>query len=150
MQTRKILLADDDESVRRMVGRVLESEDYEVLLACNAEEAIKRTLTGAPDLVLLDLNMPGKDGWAAFELIDRIRPFVPVIVITARPNQYGYATQVGVDALMEKPLDLAILLTTIRDLLAESERDRVKRLTDRSFTTACLSPAAGGQPAGKA
>ena len=111
---RRILLADDDESVRIMVGRVLESEDYEVVLARTGREAISRALSGAPDLVLLDITMPDKNGWEAFELIDRIHPFVPVIVITARPNQHDYATQVGIDALMEKPLDLALLLKTIR------------------------------------
>ena len=55
---RRILLADDDESVRIMVGRVLESEDYEVVLARTGREAISRALSGAPDLVLLDITMP--------------------------------------------------------------------------------------------
>jgi two-component system response regulator GlrR len=141
---RRILLADDDESVRKMVGRVLESEDYDVLLAQTGREAISKVLSGSPDLVLLDIKMPERNGWEAFELIDRIHPFMPVIVITARPNQREYATQVGIDALMEKPLDLALLLKTIRDLLDESDRERIRRLTDRSFTTACLSSAGKG------
>jgi len=143
---RRILLADDDESVRKMVGRVLESEGYDVLLAQTGREAIAKALSGSPDLILLDIKMPDRNGWEAFELIDRIHPFVPVIIITARPNQHEYATQAGIDALMEKPLDLALLLITIRDLLDESDRDRVQRLTDRNFTTACLS-AAGKGPA---
>ena len=127
-----------------MVGRVLESEDYEVVLARTGREAISRALSGAPDLVLLDITMPDKNGWEAFELIDRIHPFVPVIVITARPNQHDYATQVGIDALMEKPLDLALLLKTIRELLDESDQQRVKRLTDRDFSTHYLSHAGTG------
>lgn len=147
---RRILLADDDESVRKMVGRVLESEDYEVVLAQTGREAITKALSGAPDIVLLDLNMPDKNGWEAFELIDRIHPFVPVIVITARPNQHQYATQVGVDVLMEKPLDLDVLLKTIRELLDESDRDRVKRLTSRDFSTAYLTNVGQGQAAGEA
>jgi DNA-binding response OmpR family regulator len=145
---RRILLADDDESVRKMVGRVLELEEYEVLLAQTGREAISKALSGDPDLVLLDINMPEKNGWEAFELIDRIHPFVPVIVITARPNQHEYATQVGIDALMEKPLDLNVLLKTIQDLLEESDLERIKRLTDRNFATAFLSPAATGHSEG--
>jgi len=135
---RRILLADDDESVRKMVGRVLESEDYEVLLAQTGREAIIRALSSSPDLVLLDINMPDKNGWEAFELIERIHPYVPVIVITARPNQHEHATQVGIDALMEKPLDLELLLKTIHSLLDESDRDRIRRLSDRHFATAHL------------
>lgn len=136
---KRILLADDDESVRIMVGRVLESEGYEVLLADGGREAVAQALAGSPNLILLDINMPDKDGWKTFELIDRVRPLMPVIVITARPNQHDYATRVGIDALMEKPLDLEVLLKTIRDLLNESERDRLRRLTNSNFETAYLS-----------
>jgi DNA-binding response OmpR family regulator len=144
MNTRRILLADDDESVRRMVGRVLESEHYVVLQARTGREAISAALSGAPDLVLLDIGMPEKDGWEAFELIDRIRPFVPVIVITGRASQRDRATQAGIDALMEKPLDLTALLKTIHDLLGQSDLERVHRLTDRHFTTTYLAPAGNG------
>ena len=146
---KRILLADDDESVRKMVGRVLETEDYDVLLAQTGREAIVKALSCSPDLVLLDINMPDKNGWEAFELIDRMHPFVPVIVITARPNQYEYATQAGIDALMEKPLDLEVLLKTIRDLLDESDRDRMRRLTNREFRTHYLSNVGDGETTGK-
>ena len=118
------------------------------MLAQTGREAITKALSGSPDLVLLDINMPDKNGWEAFELIDRMHPFVPVIVITARPNQQEYATQVGIDALMEKPLDLEVLLKTIRDLLDESDRDRVRRLTSREFRTSYLSNVDKGEVAG--
>jgi DNA-binding response OmpR family regulator len=138
---KRILLADDDESVRRMVARVLESEGYDVLLAQTGREAFNRALSGSPDLILLDVNMPDQNGWEAFEWIERTRPLLPVIVITAKPNQHARATRTGIDALMEKPLDLALLLETIRNLLNESEQQRLKRLTDVNFSTAYLSPA---------
>jgi DNA-binding response OmpR family regulator len=146
---KRILLADDDESVRRMLGRVLESEDYDVLPAQSGREAITKSLTGSPDLVLLDINMPDKNGWEALDWIDRRHPLVPVIVITARSNQREYATQAGIDALMEKPLDLPLLLKTIRALLEEPEPERIKRLTDRNFATACLAHAGTGKPKGE-
>ncbi len=142
---RRILLADDDESVRKMVGRVLESEDYEVMLAQTGREAIIRALSSSPDLVLLDLNMPDKNGWEAFELIERIHPHVPVIVITARPNQHERATQAGIDALMEKPLNLELLLKTIRSLLDQSDQDRIRRLSDQHFTTTVMGHVAEGK-----
>lgn len=132
---RRILLADDDESVRKMVGRVLESEDYEVLLAQTGCEAMNKALTGSPDLVLLDISMPDKDGWEAYHLIDRLQPLVPVIVITARPNEHQHAFEVGVDAIMEKPLDLAELLKMIRDLLDRSDLNRARKLLDAERET---------------
>lgn len=141
---KRILLADDDESVRRMVARVLETEGYDVLMAQSGREAVSRALASVPDLILLDITMPDKNGWEAIDTIEQTRPFIPVIVITARPNQQEHATQAGIDALMEKPLDLVVLLKTIRDLLNEPEPARIKRLSDQNFATAYLSPAADG------
>lgn len=131
-----ILLADDDDAVRHTLGRVLQSEQYEVLLARTGREAATQFLhIGPPDLVLLDLNMPDKDGWEAFHLISQLDQLVPVIIITARPRQHEKAVELGVDALMEKPLDLPLLLSTIKDLLAESGKARVERLTNPAVAT---------------
>ena len=134
-----ILLADDDPSVRRMVGRVLETEGYEVVPASTGDEAVSRFLNGPPDLVLLDLNMPEKDGWEAWHLMSSLHPMVPAIVITARPNQYDCANRLRIDALMEKPLDLHLLLKTISQLLAESDMERLDRLSAPGFTTRLLN-----------
>jgi DNA-binding response OmpR family regulator len=140
MQTKKILLADDDAGVREMVGRVLESEHYEVMPARTGREAARKFIMERPDLVLLDLNMPDRDGWEAFDLMNSTRHLVPVIIITARPQQYDHAADLGVDALMEKPLDLQLLLRTIAGFLAESDSERVNRLTSRDFKTVWLGP----------
>jgi len=150
---KRIMIAEDEPSIRESLARVLESEAYDVESANTGEEAIAKFHARPCDLVLLDLNMPAKDGWAAFEGISRLRPLVPVIVITARPDQYERAVGVGVDALMEKPLDLPLLLQCLRDLLAEPEAARVDRLTRRNFAIrdlsgACDSPP--GTPGGKA
>jgi len=136
-----ILLAEDDSAVRTYLGRVLHSEGYAVVEAENGCEAVTEFISAAPDLILLDLNMPEKDGWAAFQLIQQIHPLVPIIVITARPNQYERARSLGVDALMEKPLDFPLLLKTIAELLAESDSDHITRVTDRKFKTALLKVA---------
>ncbi|MGO9585290.1 MAG: response regulator [Limisphaerales bacterium] len=137
----KILLADDDAGVREMLGRVLESEHYDVVPARTGRETAAKFIADVPNLVLLDLNLPDRDGWDAYDLMNQTHPFVPVIVITARPQQYELAAKLGIDALMEKPLNLPLLLATITDLLAESETERIQRLTDPGFKTAYL-----GQP----
>lgn len=141
---KKILLADDDPGVRNTLRRVLESENYEVVTSANGRETWAKFTEELPDLVLLDLNMPDRDGWEVFKSISAERPLVPVIVITARPQQYDQAAYLGVDAIMEKPLDLPCLLKTIAQYLAESEKERVHRLTRPDFHTVLL-PEPGNQ-----
>ncbi len=140
---KSILLSDDDRSVRELLGRVLESEHYEVVYAKTGREAVARFHAGPPDLVLLDLNMPEQDGWEVFGQICAKDPLVPVIVITARPEQHRQAIELGIDALMEKPLDLPLLLDTIRTLLEETESERVRRLTAPDYQTVLLHDAGG-------
>lgn len=134
----RILVADDDALVRGSLAAVLESEGFDVDEACDGHEAVKQSLAKAPDLILLDLNMPGWDGWTAFRQLDRVRPRVPVIVITARPNQYERAVKLGVDAFMEKPLNFHALLPAIRQLIAEDTDRYLRRNLDRNFVTARL------------
>ena len=129
---RTILLADDDASIRTMVGRVLEAESYNVFFAKNGREAARRFKTDPPDLVLLDLNMPVKSGWDTFERLTAANPLLPIIIITARPNQLFSALASGVGALMEKPLDFPTLLETIRTLLAEPAEKRLARIAGKS------------------
>jgi two-component system, OmpR family, response regulator len=126
-----ILLMDDDPSVREMVGRVLVGEGYLVLSAASGAEALRLAAAAHIDLALLDLNMPGQSGWDTFERLTSEDPLLAVIVITARPQQLFTAVNAGVGALLEKPLNFTKLLTTMRDLLAESPEVRLARLTGK-------------------
>jgi CheY-like chemotaxis protein len=112
-----ILLADDDAAIRQTLGQVLILEQYGVVFASTGREAAAKFISHLPDLVLLDLNMPDRDGWDAFALMNSTHPKVPIIVITARPHQQERATSSGVAALMEKPLDIPLLLEAIRKFL---------------------------------
>jgi len=124
--------------VRGSLAAVLESEGFVVDEAQNGIETVNHALAHTPDLVLLDLNMPHWDGWTAFNQLDRVTPLLPVIVITARPNQYEKAVRLGVDAFMEKPLNIPILLRAIRRLTSEDENRHVRRITNHSFVTELL------------
>jgi DNA-binding response OmpR family regulator len=135
---KKILLADDDAAVRRTLGEVLASEQYDVAVAATGRATAAKFMADLPDLVLLDLDLPDRDGWDVFELITGPHPSVPVIIITAKSRQYQRAAKLRVDALMEKPLDIPLLLKAIRDYLAESETERVRRLARPDFKTAFL------------
>jgi CheY-like chemotaxis protein len=137
----RILIADDDSLVRGSLAAVLESEGYVVDEARNGIEAVTRAIEHLPDLVLLDLNMPHWDGWTAFSQLDRVTPLLPVIVITARPNQYEKAVRLGVDAFMEKPLNIPVLVDAIKRLTSEDEKRHVRRITDPAFVTQLLGGA---------
>lgn len=119
-----VLVVDDDANIRESLAALLRLERYEVRLAENGRTAVRQFLDGPPDLVLLDLNMPDTDGWQAFEIMARLAPYVPVIVITARPYQARRAAEAGIDMLLEKPLDIPMLLETIHSLLATPEKSR--------------------------
>jgi CheY-like chemotaxis protein len=138
---KKILLVDDDPGVRRMLQRVLEEEDFFVVTAANGLEALERGQASAPDLVLLDLNLPVQNGWDTLKRLADEVPVLPVIIITARPNQLFPALASGAGALMEKPLDLPKLLRTIRQLLAEPADSRLARMAGKRTEFHYLPPA---------
>ncbi len=130
-QKETILLVDDEPAIRQMLSRLMAGEGYTVVQAINGAEALELASHLDFDLVLLDLSMPGVDGWDIFEQITSKKPLLPVIIITARPNQRFTALAAGVGALMEKPLDLQKLMLTIRQLLDEPNEIRVARLAGR-------------------
>ena len=127
----KILVVDDEPAIRQMLTRLLTGEGYNVLPATNGNEALEFASHADFDLVLLDLNMPGLDGWDTFEQLTSKKPLLPIIVITARPNQRFTALAAGSGALMEKPLDLQKLFLTIRNLLDEPDDVRIARMAGR-------------------
>lgn len=131
-KAKRILLVDDDPAVRSALAQVLAEEGYTVLCGANGDEALQAA-DDAIDLVLLDLNMPIRNGWDTFERLTAQHPLVPVIIITARPNQLFTALSAGVGALMEKPLDFPVLLESIRDLLDEPDGVRLARLAGRTM-----------------
>ena len=128
---KKILLVDDEHAIRQMLTRLLTGEGYDVLSAASGSEALELAGREGFDLALLDLNMPGLDGWDTFEQLTAKNPILPVIVITARPNQRFTGLAAGIGALMEKPLDLQKLMFSIRDLLDEPDDVRIARMAGR-------------------
>ena len=124
----KILVVDDDASVRESLRRVLEDAGYQVALAADGREAVEQFEVGHVDLLLLDIGLPVKNGWDAFERITNEAPVLPIIIITGQANQHDMAVAAGVGALMEKPLDVTGLLDTMQELLVEPIESRLLRL----------------------
>ncbi len=137
----KVLLVDDDPSVVAALSGVLRGEGYDVIQAFDGHEAIEHfhSIAGA-DIVLLDLNLPRKSGWDIFERLTTINPLMPVIIITARPDQHPIALAAGAAGLMEKPLEIRLLLATMRRLLAEPPQARLARISGRAPCLCVLHP----------
>ena len=117
-----ILIVDDDSSVRLMLARVLSDEGYGVLTAANGVDALGLASTMTFDLILLDLTMPGINGWETLKELcaKSLAPSGSVIIITARPNQQAAAAAAGVAAVLEKPLDFPRLIQTVGEVLAKN------------------------------
>ncbi len=128
----KVLLVDDEPRICAALAGALMSEGYEVVYFDNSDEAIREFHYGSFDIVLLDLRMPGKDGWETLEQLTWSRPSLPVIIITALPDQQAAALAAGVGALLEKPVDIPVLLETMQRLLSEPIEARLARIAGKS------------------
>jgi DNA-binding response OmpR family regulator len=125
--TKKILVVDDENSIRKALSKVLYAEDYEVVAAETGQEAIERFKSEKFDLVLLDLGLPLKDGRDILIWLAQVDLLLPVIIITGQFKQRELAEKLGADAIMQKPLDVPRLLQTIRELMNEPMESRTRR-----------------------
>lgn len=121
----KILVVDDHPSNVELLTQFLETSGYEVRTAANGEQALRAVSQDRPDLVIMDLNMPGLAGWETTQLLKRNpqTQHIPVIVVTADNSRSAYqrAMDVGCTAYHVKPVDLWDLAATISTLLKPSE-----------------------------
>jgi DNA-binding response OmpR family regulator len=113
-----ILLVDDDALLRRSLAFNLEKAGYRVSAAATAEDALAQLRLDAPDLVLLDIGLPGIDGLDALHRI-RLQLAVPVILLTARRREFDQVVglESGADDYVTKPFDIDVLLARIRAVL---------------------------------
>ena len=118
-----ILLIDEDLMVRQALGQALAMENYHVVPVANRYEALLEIEQHRIDIVLLDLNSSGKNGWETFLHLAALQPNLPVVVMTARPEQASSNTQ-RVDVLLEKPLNLPVLLHTLDSLAPQPPKPR--------------------------
>jgi DNA-binding NtrC family response regulator len=132
---KKILLIDDDPAVRHVLVRILADEDYGTISAVDGGAGLIYATGVKVDLILMDLKIPEKDGWASFQELSNLYPQVPVILMTAQSHQLFPAVASGASALLEKPLDFDRLISTIRLLLEESPE--VRQMKQKAHQSAC-------------
>jgi DNA-binding NtrC family response regulator len=131
---KRILLADDDSSVRDSLKKVLQEAGYEVICAIDGEDAERKATSQPVDLLLLDLDMPGQNGWNVFGVINSQNPLLPVVIISGLINQANADLMPGVSAFLEKPIEVPVLLKTIQELLEESVQARLRKITSHLQT----------------
>jgi DNA-binding response OmpR family regulator len=120
--SKHILLVDDDALMRRSLAYNLEQAGFQASAAANAEDALLQARQNPPDLVLLDIGLPGMDG------LDAIRHFkeqsrVPVIFVTARRRNLDEVVglELGADDYITKPFDVDVLVAHIKAVLRRNE-----------------------------
>ena len=114
----KILIVDDEAAILLALERLLTLENYQVLTAATAQEALQRVNDHQIALALVDLNLPDTTGWDVCRQIETLSPATRVMIITAQPDQHLHPLANAIDGLMEKPLDLPTLLRTIHTLIS--------------------------------
>jgi DNA-binding response OmpR family regulator len=119
-----ILLVDDDESLRQVMTQFLAQEGYRVIAAGSGAEALRLFYSERPEAVLLDLMMPGMDGW---EVCARLRELsdAPILLVTARTSQEDKLRgfRLGIDDYLSKPFSLAELAARLQAVLSRSKKN---------------------------
>ena len=114
---KKILVVDDEKNIRSLYEKELQDEGYAVTLAGNGKEALERFGSDRPDLVVLDIRMPGMDGLEALGKLLAEDPKVPVVLNSAYSSYKDNFLSWSADAYVVKSSDLTELKATIRRLL---------------------------------
>jgi CheY-like chemotaxis protein len=117
---KKILVVEDVEFNRDLMVQLLE-DNYEVVTAVDGQEGLERAQSGRPDLILMDLSLPGVDGWEATRRI-KANPalrHIPVIAVSAHAmtGDEQRARDSGCDDYISKPIDEEILFAKLREFL---------------------------------
>jgi CheY-like chemotaxis protein len=115
----KVLVVDDERQIRNLLKEFLTSEAYEVILASNGKEAIDITEREHPEVILLDLKMPGIGG---IEVCQRLKEdpktqFIPIIVVTGYVDNKTHAIEAGADDFIHKPINLSELGFRVKSIL---------------------------------
>jgi len=129
----RILIADDEAAIREFVAQILSEVGYEVLQAGNGEEVLATTRERHPDLILLDLNMPGLDGIQTCQRLraDNATRNTPVLVVSGLDAKSALEESIiaGADDFLAKPIDAFELVVRVRSMLVTRNiHDEEKRV----------------------
>ena len=122
----KILVVDDEQEIRNLLDHFLKDQGYEVVLASDGNQALKLTAEENPQVIILDIKMPGLDGLEVCKLLkdNEQTRLIPIIVITGFEDNKMEALNRGADDFVNKPFDMAEIAIRVKSAL------RIRHLTD--------------------
>lgn len=131
----KILIAEDDANTRQALHEVMDREGFEVVEAANGREALDLFQSARPDIICLDVMMPGMDGYEVCRRIRQVDEKVPVLFLTAKAEEIEkvLGLELGADDYMTKPFGVKEVLARIRAILRRSGLLRSPGIGDDSF-----------------
>lgn len=126
---RSVLIVDDETNIRKMLGSLLRSEGFGVHEAASADEGLAGVRELEPDVVLIDLAMPGRSGLEALPQLIEAAPEVPVVMMSGRAtlSDAVQATRLGAYHFLEKPLSPEAVLLTLRSAIELRRTREVNR-----------------------
>ena len=118
----RVLLVEDDRDIAEPLARALTREGYDVTAAGDGRVALNEVLDSPPDLIILDIGLPGMDGLDVCRHVRDVRPHVPILMLTARDGELETVAglDAGADDYVTKPFRLSELLARIRAMLRRS------------------------------
>ena len=122
----KVLIADDEHNIRHILDFSLNAEGFDVIAVHNGEDAFTMAVTEAPDLIILDVMMPGQGGVETCRILkeDRRTADIPVILLTARAAREDRETglSAGADDYITKPFSPQKLVATVQGILGSTSK----------------------------
>jgi DNA-binding NtrC family response regulator len=125
-ESARILIVDDDESIRKVLKTILEEEGYRIDTAANGKEAIRKSYKKFYNLALIDIRLPDMEGTKLLKRIKETMPKMRKIILTGYPSIQNAieAVNQGADGYIVKPFDMDKVLTTIKEQLKKQEEEK--------------------------
>jgi two-component system, response regulator RegA len=138
----RVLVIDDDEVLLNVVGRALRAAGFQVISATSAEEGLERFMAVKPDCAVVDVYLPGLDGFAFVERARALAPEVPMLILSGLEgvDHQRKAVQVGARQFLPKAIDVRDLERHIRDAMVSARSEQAAMRT-RTTPSAYVEPA---------
>ena len=118
---KKILIVEDEPASLKLMGAILRGAGYQVVTAQDAIGAVSTAKRERPDLMVLDVNLPGGDALVVIKRLSTMGAMTPLVVVSASEANRQRAVEAGADAFLLKPLDQATFLAAVKGALGEVE-----------------------------
>lgn len=123
MAKKKILIVDDEQIFCKALSKFLAKKGYDSLVAYEGQRALEQIQKEKPDLITLDIRMPGINGYEVLTQVKVLEKAPKIVVVSAidRPNMEEYLERAGADAVLHKPVDLDELVRVIQKLIGSED-----------------------------